>query len=180
MGKHVGHGSVLFDVGRFGEIDLSEFNAKDVLFEAFHRLVDLVFVVSHGMLVLGTDSNGTRVVDQLLHGVLNEFVKTVELLSYQSLLFKVGTDHGPGVFLTHGQIVVLAVVKDVSFFSFSCFGLHHVFGFFLFLRRLIRVHHVNVGHFDGLRCLDCLVLLVVEGGLAGLCFAFALLCLMSD
>lgn len=49
-------------------------------------------------------------VDDLLHSVLNELVEGVELLADQALLFEVGGDDGPGVFLSDFLVVVVVVI----------------------------------------------------------------------
>ena len=48
-------------------------------------------VVSYKVLDFRGYSNVTRIVHQFLHGVLNEFVKRIQLLSDQTLFFKVST-----------------------------------------------------------------------------------------
>lgn len=60
------------------------------------------------VLRLGADLDVGGLVDNLLHGVLDELVEGVELLAHEALLLEVGGDDGPGVVL-RDLLLLLAV-----------------------------------------------------------------------
>lgn len=60
------------------------------------------------VLRLGADLDVSRLVDDLLHGVLNELVEGVELLADEALLLEVGGDDGPGILL--GDLLLVSQV----------------------------------------------------------------------
>lgn len=70
--------------------------------------LDEVRLAAGVMLRLGTDLNVRRLIDDLLHSILDELVEGVQLLPHKTLLLEVGADHRPGVLL--GDLVVLVVV----------------------------------------------------------------------
>ena len=101
MREHVGRRAVGLGVHRLGHVDLREL---DLVRLHARRLPGQV-------LRLGRHADVARVVDELLHRVLDELVERVELLPHEPLLLKVCRDDRPRVLLLDLLVVLLHVVS---------------------------------------------------------------------
>mmetsp|Transcript_11205 Transcript_11205/g.26347 ORF Transcript_11205/g.26347 Transcript_11205/m.26347 type:complete len:247 (-) Transcript_11205:101-841(-) len=97
--ENIGHRAVLLDRRRLGQIDLPEADLKDLLGLRGRHVVKVLFVIADQMLQLRRDPNVAGIVHQLLHRVLDELIKRVQLLPHQTLLSEICTDNRPRVLL---------------------------------------------------------------------------------
>mmetsp|Transcript_5657 Transcript_5657/g.11878 ORF Transcript_5657/g.11878 Transcript_5657/m.11878 type:complete len:546 (-) Transcript_5657:105-1742(-) len=116
--KHVRHGTVHLHGRRLAQVHLPEQHLEHPPHAAVLALLRLVHVVTDHVLDLGRHAHvAAAVVHELLHGVLDELVERVQLLTDQTLLREVRRDHGPRVLLRHHLRVEIGSLDDAGLFA---------------------------------------------------------------